>query len=170
MLCPVSLVEFGMFGRDPSYTGGRRRRQTAPAVLATLALTMALGGCAGMGLPFGEAGENRMAQARSARAIPVKATNVIESVDASDWETIRRSVASIPETLTEETAWSNPDTGSTGTIGVSIATEVSGTLCRPFATTISDSRGIRRYRGDACLRTDGRWQLHGIRADDVLLS
>lgn len=158
-----------MVGREPSYTGGGTARQRTWPLLATLAMTLALGGCAGMGLPFGEAAETRMAQAGGARPFQAKAT-VIERVDGSDWEAIRRSVAGVPETQTQENTWYNPDTGSTGTVGVSIATEVSGTLCRPFATTISDSRGIRRYRGDACLRTDGRWQLHGIRADDALLS
>jgi surface antigen len=160
-----------MFGRGLSYTGGGGQRQSRAGIpaIAAVALSFTLGGCAGMGLPFGEATEARMAQAESARAIPANAT-VIERVDPSDWETIRRSVASVPETLTQETTWFNPDTGSTGTVGVSVASEVSGTFCRPFATTINDTRGIRRYRGDACVRTDGRWQLHGIRADDTLLS
>lgn len=160
-----------MFGRGLSYIGDGKRRQSSAGIpaLATIALTFALGGCAGMGLPFGEATEARMAEAKAARPISANAT-VIERVDPSDWETIRRSVAGVPETLTQETTWFNPDTGSTGTVGVSVASAVSGTFCRPFATTINDTRGIRRYRGDACLRTDGRWQLHGIRADDTLLS
>lgn len=159
-----------MFGRGPSYTSGRSRRQPVLPGVAALAMTLALGGCAGMGLPFGEATETRMAQAGGLRATPAKATAAIVAVDGSDWEAIRRAVAGVPETQTQEATWYNPDTGSTGTVGVSIATGVAGTLCRPFATTVSDSRGIRRYRGDACLRTDGRWQLHGIRADDILLS
>ena len=49
-------------------------------------------------------------------------------------------------------------------------TDQNGAVCRPFATTINDERGVRRYRGDACLRTDGRWQLNGVTADDALLS
>jgi hypothetical protein len=160
-----------MVGRGLSYIGDGGRRQSPAGIpaFAAIALTFALGGCAGMGLPFGEATEARMAQAQTARAIPANAP-VIERVDPSDWETIRRSVAGISETLTQETPWFNPDTGSTGMVGVSVASEVGGTLCRPFATTINDTRGIRRYRGDACLRTDGRWQLHAIQADDTLLS
>ena len=46
----------------------------------------------------------------------------------------------------------------------------SGQLCRSFATTVNDARGIRRYRGDACRRTDGRWQLDGMAPDDAKLS
>ncbi len=67
--------------------------------------------------------------------------------------------------------WSNPDTGSTGTIAdLRPAADRGGRLCRAFSTTVNDDRGIRRYRGDACQRTDGRWQLYGMVADDVTLS
>jgi hypothetical protein len=51
------------------------------------------------------------------------------------------------------------------------AAHARGSLtCRPLATTINDERGVRRYRGEACQRDNGRWQLYGMVADDAQLS
>ena len=72
------------------------------------------------------------------------------------------------EATTQSLEWRNPDTGSNGTIALLPAIGKSGALCRSFAATVGDVRGIHRYGGEACLRTDGRWQLHSITADDVL--
>lgn len=163
-----------MAGCGTSYTGDGRSGQS-PAVVRIVALgllALSLGGCAGMGLPFGEAGGERMAAAggRSAGKATLASAAVVDRVDASDWEAIRRTIASSSEASTQRLDWLNPDTGSNGTIAVLPAIAKGGALCRSFATTISDARGVRRYGGDACLRTDGRWQLTAITADDALIS
>jgi surface antigen len=128
-----------------------------------------LGGCSAIGIPFGEPAAGRIAPVRSN---PVLTAKVTDSVDASDWEAVRRLVAGAAvERASDRLAWSNPDTGSTGTLAtVAASTGKSGRLCRSFSTTVNDLRGIRRYRGEACQRTDGRWQLYGVTADDSVLS
>jgi surface antigen len=166
-----------MLRRVCSYIGeGHARKGRVAARLAVAAfLALSLGGCAGLGLPFGEAGAPRTTasikapRAATARTMLASAT-VIENVDPSDWETVRREVAGVSETTNHLLDWINPDTGSAGTVSVAAATQRDGVLCRDFATTINDVRGIRRYRGAACLRTDGRWQLRDVTPDDAAIS
>ncbi len=149
-----------MFGRVKSYTGeGFGRQSLGLAVIAVLLVVLA-SGCSSLG----ERGSGRMA----ARA--TKPVSPVERVDPSDWETIRRAVASASDASAHTLPWTNPDTGSKGTIALLPAITKAGNLCRAFATTISDPSGVHRYGGEACLRTDGRWQLHEITADDVLVS
>ena len=161
-----------MSGRATSYIGDGSPSQSPSFVrgVAIVGVALALGGCAGMGLPFGEAGANRTAQARDPAKPILASATVIDRVDPSDWETVRRTVAGAPGTPTYDLGWFNPDTGSSGAVAVAGITDQNGSVCRPFATTINDERGVRRYRGDACLRTDGRWQLNSVTADDALLS
>ncbi len=125
-----------------------------------------------MGVPFGpDLADVSPEITGSIPTKPVK-VDVVDQVDPSDWETIRRAVAKIPADMgATDVEWSNPDTRSTGTIAALAAPSAgAGTLCRPFATTVNDIRGVRRYRGEACQRTDGRWQLMDVAADDALLS
>ena len=67
--------------------------------------------------------------------------------------------------------WTNPDTGSNGTISplASARNEPDGRNCRAFSLTVSDVRGIRRYRGDACRAPDGMWQLFEVVPEDSAL-
>lgn len=91
--------------------------------------------------------------------------SVADSVDPSDWEAVRRTLAGIgTEALAH--AWQNPKTGSSGTITATAAEPGTSGFCRAFATTVADYRGIRRYRGEACQGGDGGWQLGGIMPED----
>lgn len=154
-----------MFGRATSYTAdsGGRNARTLPAALALVAIAALLSACASVG----ERNSGRLAAATLAKPQPVKASAIGE-VDPSDWEAIRREIAASSEATTQSLEWRNPDTGSSGTIALLPAISEAGVLCRSFAATVGDVRGIHRYGGEACLRTDGRWQLHAITADDVL--
>jgi surface antigen len=153
-----------------SYIGGGRQRQSPPFMrpVAVALLAAALGGCAGLGLPFETASHQKMTTG-SIQKVSAKAGG---NVDQSDWETVRRAVATIAgkDATSDTVDWRNPDTGSTGTItilgGVTAANDEN---CRNFATTVNDTRGIRRYRGEACRMTNGRWQLFGVLADDSQL-
>jgi surface antigen len=109
--------------------------------------------------------------AETTGSITVEAA-AVDQVDPSDWEAVRRALAGVSQDAeVSRIEWSNPDTGSTGTIAtLDLPVERSGTLCRPFATTVSDVRGVSRYRGEACRRADGRWQLFGVIADDAQFS
>jgi len=152
-----------------SYIGEGRTRQSPPFMrAAAIALTvLSLAGCSRLGLPFGDSDDPK-----TTGAVQV-AAKVTDHVDASDWEAIRRAVATAPIDGSDAQGidWSNPDTGSSGVITAYPAVaEKGGALCRTLATTVNDVRGVRRYRGEACQRTDGRWQLFKIAADDSKLS
>jgi surface antigen len=153
-----------------SYIGEGRTRQAPPFVRAVvIGLTvLSLAGCSRLGMPFG--GSDPDPQPTGAIRVAAKVT---DSVDPSDWEAIRRAVATAPIDGSDSQGinWSNPDTGSSGLITAYPAiAEKSGSLCRTLATTVNDVRGVRRYRGEACQRTNGRWQLLNIAADDSKLS
>ena len=153
-----------------SYIGSGRQRQSPPFVrpVAVLLLAVGLGGCAGLGMPF-EAASNQTLTTGSIHKVSAKTGG---KVDQSDWETVRRAIATVAaEKGAEATAdWRNPDTGSSGTITIlDTITATNDENCRNFATTINDMRGVRRYRGEACRMTNGRWQLFGVMADDSQL-
>jgi hypothetical protein len=129
-------------------------------------LALSLGGCAGLGLPFGgPGGTGRLVSAGSVQPILASAV-VTDQLDPSDWETIRRTVEGAPREASQ-VDWQNAITGSVGSIALAAAGSTKG--CRPFAATVNDLRGIRRYRGGACEIPGGRLQLRGIVPDDATL-
>lgn len=136
------------------YTAARAPRK--PVAVAVVAAALALGGCSSASL-----GDYARDDAIGAQ------TASVGSVDRSDWEAVRRTLSETPIERAARQAWSNPRTGSSGHVTVLALNDDD--VCRPFATSINDQRGIRQYRGDACLRNDGRWELLGISADDALL-
>ena len=139
------------------------RRLTIP----TCALL--LGGCASMGLPVSDFQSVDPVQT-GAVAAPGAAAAAGSTVDASDWETVRRTIAGVPVTDSGRFGWNNPGTRSSGNVTVlALGTNGNSASCRPFATTINDMRGVRGYRGRACWRADGQWYLEGVSADDTTL-
>lgn len=151
-----------------SYIGGGRQRQSPPfvrpAVVALLAAT--LGGCAGLGMPMETASRDQM----TTGSIQKVSAKLSGSTSQSDWEAVRSTVAKATEAKTENVAWRNPSTGSSGTLSIlATPTATNDANCRNFETTMNDMRGIRRYRGEACKMGNGRWQLFGVLADDSKL-
>lgn len=166
-----------------SYIGGGWIRQSRPLVqaIAVLGVAFSLGGCAQLGLPMVETDNRPVADRMATGATLVSATvnpnttvtpKATANVDPSDWEAMRRALAAAPADIGGTAiAWSNPDTGSDGTITPAAASPgKSGKLCRMLAATISDNRGVRLYRGEACQTTNGRWLIVRIGADDATLS
>ncbi|MEP0321680.1 RT0821/Lpp0805 family surface protein [Bauldia litoralis] len=161
-----------MLGPRPPYTGHRAPRQSStagdgtrqapPFFRATVvaALLAAAAGCS----PFGTTGVSDAIQTGSINA------SVPEKVDPSDWETMRLTVSvAPPEEAGRARAWTNPDTGSFGTLVPAAAVPGTGGMCRTFSATVNDLRGVRRYRGEACQRQAGDWQLTGVTPDDTKL-
>jgi surface antigen len=163
-----------MFARRHSYIPALPPSQSARVcgALAVATLTLSLGGCAGLGLPFGAESTVRTSAMTTGSIKPtLVSAKIVDSVDASDWEAIRRTVASASDTAVDTLAWRNPDTGSAGTVSaLSAAEQRSGHDCRTLITTINDQHGVRRYRGQTCRMGDGRWQLFGMVADDAQFS
>lgn len=153
-----------MFGRTPTLPPGRatsRTRAMAVCLVAGLALT----GCARLGMPVGVPDTDRTITG----SIRPASTGAVALADPSDWETIRRALATALDSGNPaQIDWSNPDTGSFGVITASASTRNSD--CRSFDTTMSDVRGVRRYSGEACKMTNGRWALRSVRPADAALS
>ena len=81
-----------MFARRHSYIPALKPRQSLRAGAAVL-LALSLGGCAGLGLPFGaETASVDATKTGSIRPTLVSAS-LVDGVNNSDWEAIRRAVA-----------------------------------------------------------------------------
>jgi surface antigen len=174
MLGTFGDKEHPMPVRRHSYIGDSKPRQSPPFFrgLSVAILALSMGGCASIGLPFGDFNRNQTTAANTRGSTVLVSANGAAAVDPSDWEAVRRAVATAPaEADSGRLNWTNPETGSTGAVSVlASAYSNSGAVCRPFATTVNDARGIRRYRGEACQRSDGLWHLYTVTPDDATLS
>jgi hypothetical protein len=154
-----------------SYTGRPDRRQPPVSLLAAIVLlAFSLAGCAGLGLPFNEAAAGSAEQpVRHPSLVSTKINaRASDQVDPTDWLAVRQTLGRIPQNAGAGTSldWRNALTNSDGTVSLlTAAAREHGSLCRGFATTINDLRGIRRYRGEACHGSDG-WQLSGVVPDN----
>ena len=140
-----------------SYSARRTGRQSLPyfraAVLGAIAVVGA--GCSVTGIDQATTGG-------------IVASAIADGVDPSDWEAVRRTIAEIGAEALDR-VWANPRTGSSGTV-TAMAMEPRGEgICRAFATTVSDVRGVRSYRGEACRAGSAEWRITGITPDDRAL-
>jgi surface antigen len=140
-----------------SYTARRDQRQSLPYFRAVVVVGLALGGAG--------CSASTIDPIRTGSLIQ---TTVADSVDPSDWETVRRTIAEISSDALDH-AWRNPKTGSTGTVTAMAPAPRGAELCRSFATTVSDYRGIRRYRGDACRNGGADWRITAVVPQDKQL-
>src|SRR5690606_35410634 len=84
------------------------------------------------------------------------------------WEAVRRTVAEIGAEALDR-PWQNPRTGSSGTVTATAMEPKAGGICRAFATTVNDVRGVRAYRGEACRNGAADWQIGAIVPEDSKL-
>lgn len=91
-------------------------------------------------------------------AAPVKR----DGVDGTDAEVIKKVVTTVEpaSSQTSELAWSNPDTGNSGTIlAIDKFVGSHGQKCKKFQTTIDSFMGISLYDGETCEVKSGAWVL-----------
>jgi hypothetical protein len=148
-----------------SYTGRAGCRQSPlMRIAAVVSLALSVAACARFGLPFNESGPG-VDPMHTASLISAK---IADRIDPSDWLAVRHTLGQIPARAAVGASidWWNDRTNSTGTVStLSVATRRDGSLCRGFATTINDLRGIRRYRGIACRSGDG-WEVSNVAPDE----
>ena len=85
-----------------------------------------------------------------------------EGVDPRDAETIKMAVAEAQSEGTDShlLAWSNPETGSSGTItAIDQFVGSHGQSCKKFRTTVDSFMGISLYNGETCKQKKGLWVL-----------
>lgn len=146
---------FRLFMRE---TLGIFKRFQARFSLAVL--SVALAGCSFVG--FGP----ELDDAATASVVKYETPAPLqETVDPSDWDTIRAAMAStlISQPAGAPVPWENAITGSVGTIvPMDVSSNADGRLCRTFSTTLNGIGGVSQYRGDACQRQDGAVELIGL--------
>lgn len=79
----------------------------------------------------------------------------------SDSRTVRNAVsaADIARLDTAPVAWSNADTGASGTITAIRETRAGDAVCRQFTTSRQRFDGVALYAGEACTTGQGEWTL-----------
>lgn len=89
---------------------------------------------------------------------PVKA----EGIDPTDAEAIKLTVVDAENTNAQSNllAWSNPETGNSGTItAIDRYIGTHGQSCKKFRTTVDSFMGISLYNGETCELKKGFWVL-----------
>lgn len=151
-----------------SYNGDGCERQPSSAAcsFALLFLAVSLAGCSGIGKSGGQLVSDRQLTTSAVHKVSARGSG---KVDPSDWETVRGAIAKADANRRYNSSidWNNSKTGSTGTITIfNTIPATNDRDCRNFSTTINDDRGIRHYRGEACLLADDSWRLFSVLADD----
>ena len=89
-----------------------------------------------------------------------------EGIDPTDAEAIKTAVASAEAAPAADgeseylLAWSNPETGHSGTIrAIEEFAGSHGQQCRKFETTVDSFMGISLYKGETCELRKGAWVL-----------
>ena len=84
-----------------------------------------------------------------------------KGVAQTDAELIKTTVAAAEKASeTHPLAWSNPETGASGTIvAIDKFMGKHGQSCRGFKTTVSNFAGISFYNGETCEIEKDRWVL-----------
>ncbi|MEM1316857.1 MAG: RT0821/Lpp0805 family surface protein [Pseudomonadota bacterium] len=132
------------------YAGSVRNAASA------LAMAAFLSGCA--------VGGNSLATISSGEQLVTNAVNEetkTEGVDGTDAKVITDVVATVP-TPRQNMAlnWSNPETGSTGTVlSIDAFKGKHGQICRGFKTSVNSFMGVALYNGETCKVREDRWLL-----------
>lgn len=103
------------------------------------------------------------------RAVPDQATvtgsvapaQPVDSKGSSDQTTVRNIVSALNFTQwgNKPVPWSNPETGSQGTITTIAEKKDDAGLCREFQTSRESFDGVMLYKGETCMQNGGQWTL-----------
>ena len=127
--------------------------------LVALVFVVPLAGCTVInGAALEEAGVDRSI---STASIAPAADPVQEAETLSDSRTVRNAVsaANVDRVASEPLAWSNAETGASGTITAIDERRAGDEICRSFTTSRQRFDGVRLYGGEACTRGQGEWTL-----------
>jgi len=131
-----------------SYTAGTIKIQSA--WLAALAIFGLLGACSPVSMPIGSSDiETPLVLTGS---IPTEETDSYADISADDRKLIAQTLHAALEDDkgADALAWSNPESGNSGTISDLDASQFADTGCLSFRTTANTITGLRLYQGTAC--------------------
>jgi surface antigen len=118
----------------------------------------ALGGCAMKGFSIEDAVPDKGTITGS---VPAAQQGEPDAGKLSDQMTIRNVVSALDfrKWGDKPVPWTNPETGSQGTITTVAETKTDTGLCRRFETSREAFDGVSIYRGETCLERDGAWMV-----------
>ncbi|GAA5540131.1 MULTISPECIES: RT0821/Lpp0805 family surface protein [Brucella/Ochrobactrum group] len=89
----------------------------------------------------------------------VQQPTVPDSSTLSDQSTVKNVVSALNFTQwgKKPVPWTNPDTGSQGTITTVAESNKNDQLCREFETSREAFDGVSIYRGETCMQRGGQW-------------
>lgn len=131
-------------------------------IAAVLAVALYLSGCA-----VGKS-VDKLADDGGLTTGSIPQSVVVEDVDPGDAEQIKLAVADAGDTVSDSNllAWSNPETGNSGTItAIDEYIGTSGQSCKKFRTTVDSFMGISLYEGETCELKKGFWVLSWFMRD-----
>lgn len=131
-------------------------------IAAVLAVALYLSGCA-----IGKS-VDKLADDGGLTTGSIPQSVVVEDVDPGDAEQIKLAVADAGDTVSDSNllAWSNPETGNSGTItAIDEYIGTSGQSCKKFRTTVDSFMGISLYEGETCELKKGFWVLSWFMRD-----
>ncbi len=147
---------------------GERRGAVAPVHSASLHIFKLAAVCA-LVLPLGACSLSRTAALEDERALVTSSITkpvAAEGIDSTDVEVITNAVAAADNGMEPELAWSNPDTGSRGTIkAIDKFVGSHGQKCKKFQTTVDSFTGISLYNGETCEARKDSWVLSWFRRE-----
>ena len=130
---------------------------SAPRSIFKMALALTLA------MPLGACSLSRTAALEDERALVTSSITkpvAAEGIDSTDVEVIKNTVATADFAMAPELAWSNPDTGSRGTIkAIDKFVGSHGQKCKKFQTTVDSFTGISLYNGETCEARKDSWVL-----------
>lgn len=85
----------------------------------------------------------------------------VDAKGSSDQMTVRNIVSALNFTQwgNKPVPWSNPETGSQGTITTIAEKKDDAGLCREFQTSRESFDGVMIYKGETCMQNGGQWTL-----------
>jgi surface antigen len=85
----------------------------------------------------------------------------VDNKGSSDQTTVRNIVSALNFTQwgSKPVPWSNPETGSQGTITAIAEKKDETGLCREFQTSRESFDGVMLYKGETCMQNGGQWTL-----------
>lgn len=131
-----------------SYTASGIKIQSA--WLVAVAISGLLGACSPVSLPIGSSDiETPLVITGS---IPSMDDDAYADVGADDRKLIAQTIhmAVDDNNMAEALAWSNPESGNSGTISDLDISKLKDTGCLSFKTTANTITGVRLYEGTAC--------------------
>ncbi|MEL6734576.1 MAG: RT0821/Lpp0805 family surface protein [Pseudomonadota bacterium] len=141
----------------------RVQAQSAAVPSFVLAVTLFVSGCAINGNTLPQIADDKSIVTESVTKGATPA-----GIAKGDAEVIKSAVAEAPiEERIKPLAWSNPQTGSTGTIvAIDKFMGKHGQQCRGFKTSVDTFMGIAFYNGEACQISPGEWVLSWFKSSD----